>query len=54
MPIPDTSVDTEPSTATGRVRRRAAGWRDRLNRAIGNAAGAIGRRAGAARGGGGG
>jgi hypothetical protein len=53
MPIPDTSVDTEP-TATGRTRRRRPGWRDRLNRAVGNAAGAIGRAADRRRGGGGG
>lgn len=34
MPIPDTSVDVEPSGP----RRRRPGWRDRLNRAAANAA----------------
>ena len=52
MPIPDTSVDTETTTATRR--RRRPQWRDRLNQAVGNAAGAIGRWAGGRRGGGGG
>lgn len=52
MPIPDTSVDTETTTATRR--RRRPGWRDRLNRAVAGGARVIGNRFGGRRGGGGG